>query len=62
MPRARPYPAPSLMAKVDEQRSAFDRLAAAVNGGVRSAAHYDQLEQDAQAIARGLTAAFRSSR
>lgn len=53
---------PSLEAQLDEQRSALDELLGEVALGIRSARHYDALEQRAALIARSIPAAFRSTR
>lgn len=53
---------PSLAAQVDEQRSELDEILAELQLGVRSASHYDALEERAAKVSRGITAAFRSNR
>ena len=52
----------SLFALIERERDALDRLLAELVDGARSAAHYDALESQAQAIGVGLLAAFRQHR
>lgn len=47
---------------LDRQVDKLDKLIAAVRGGIRHQAHFDQLEEEAQSIAAALTAAFRGAR
>jgi hypothetical protein len=55
-------PAPSLWALVDAEVDKLDGLVAAVRDGIRSPAHYAELEEQADEIGNRLRAAFRSNR
>lgn len=57
----RSAPPPSLALLIGRESDALDQLLADVNGGIRSAAHFDELEAEAQAIARRLVSAFRQA-
>lgn len=54
-----PAEKPSLEQLLDEQVSELDALVGEVRMGVRGAAHFDALEERANAIGKGLRAAFR---
>lgn len=45
--------------KLSEQIDALDKLCRETSSPIRDARHYDQLESQAQAIAKNLIAAFR---
>lgn len=49
---------PSLAVLVDRQIDALDQLASELRGGIRGPAHFDMLEERAQAIGAALVAAF----
>lgn len=51
---------PSLAVLVDRQIDQLDRLASELRGGIRGPAHFDALEERAQAIAAALIGAFRT--
>lgn len=53
---------PSIETLLDRELTAFDQLMAEVRVGIRNATHYDQLEERARSISRGLTDAFRKGR
>lgn len=53
---------PSVEALCDAQVDALDGVMAELRLGVRNQRHYDQLEERAQGIAKGLIDAFRSGR
>ncbi|MFC3097359.1 hypothetical protein [Alteraurantiacibacter palmitatis] len=55
-------PRPTLEQLLDEQLGEMDQLMARVRGGVRGPSGYDELEEQANAIADGLRAAFRNGR
>lgn len=59
MPADHLVPRPSLEQLLDEQVSELDALIGEVRGGVRGAAHFDALEERANAIGKSLRAAFR---
>lgn len=52
---------PSLEALLDREVGELDEVMAEVRAGVRDVRHFDALEERAQSIARGITAAFRSN-
>ena len=52
----------SLQGRLLEEQSAMDMLIGEVACGVRSAAHYDELEARVDAICSGMRAAFRECR
>lgn len=55
--------APSIETLLDRELTKFDELMAEVRGsGIRNAVHYDQLEERARSISRGLIDAFRKGR
>lgn len=53
---------PTVEQLLDGELQAFDQVMAEVRGGIRSAAHYNDLEDRAKAIGRGLADAFRKGR
>lgn len=60
MPRPNIKPArPSIARLLDDQVDALDALIGEVRGGLRGPAHFDALEEKADAIGKGLRAAFR---
>lgn len=59
MPASQFAPRPSIEQLLDMQVQALDELIAEVRLGIRSAVHFDSLEERAQAIAGGLRRAFR---
>lgn len=63
--RQAPVP-PAVRRRLDERlrqvREDFDKLEYEVGCGIRNAAHYDQLEEQADGIARGIHIAFRGDR
>ncbi|MFA7505278.1 MAG: hypothetical protein WCZ28_11310 [Burkholderiaceae bacterium] len=61
-PTLRTRATPSLAALVDAEVDRLDGLVAAVRAGIRSPAHYAELEEQADAIGTRLRAAFRSNR
>jgi hypothetical protein len=50
---------PSLVTQLDGASAELDRLLADVRLGIRSQAHFDELEDRAQAISRKVRTAFR---
>ncbi|WP_439569071.1 hypothetical protein [Sphingopyxis sp.] len=58
----RPPPAPTIAELLDDQLSEFDNLMHEVRGGIRSAEHFDRLEEKASAIAGNIRDAFRRGR
>lgn len=58
----RPPPAPTIAALLDDQLTEFDNLMHEVRGGIRSAEHFDRLEEKASAIASNIRDAFRRGR
>lgn len=53
---------PSLSALVDRQIDALDQLASDVRGGIKSAHHFNELDERACEIGEKLRAAFRTVR
>lgn len=62
MRQARRPVRPTISQLIDEEVDKLDRLAAEARDGIRSAIHYDQLEEQARGVARGLIDAFRKGR
>ena len=50
---------PSVQQLLDQQRDRLDALCCDAADGIRGAVHFDELEAEAIAIARGLRDAFR---
>lgn len=60
MPLPQPRrPAPTIEQQLDREVDALDRLVGEVRHGICGPAHYDQLEEQAEAIARRLRKVFR---
>ena len=55
-------PRPTIADLLDDQLSTFDTLMSAIRRGIRSPDHFDQLEEKATAISRGIRNAFRVGR
>lgn len=53
---------PSLVTQLDGASADLDRLLADTRLGIRSQAHFDELEERAQAISRTIRTAFRERR
>ena len=53
---------PTIEQLVDRERDALDRLAYQLGGGIRSQRQFDDLEEEASAIAVRLRDAFRKGR
>lgn len=63
MPRRSGIGAPrTIEGRLREEQSAFDELLAEITGGIRSAAHYNQLEEQANVMCDHVRAAFREYR
>lgn len=58
-PASRAPRSPSVATLLDRQIDALDQLAGEVRGGIRGPAHFDALEERAQAIGQNLVRAFR---
>ncbi len=64
MPRRSGIGAPrTIEGRLREEQSAFDEILAEITGGgIRSAAHYNQLEEEANVMCNHIRAAFREYR
>ena len=58
----RPPPTPTIAELLDDELTQFDNLMHDVRGGIRSADHFDRLEEKASAIASNIRDAFRRGR
>ena len=58
----RPRARPSLGTLLDRERDSLDRLIAEAHAGARSADHYDDMDERADAMCRRIRAAYRSCR